>query len=629
VANEAVLTPQGKDFPQWYQDVVARAELAENGPARGSMVIRPWAWATWELMQADMDRRIKATGVQNAYFPLFIPMSFLEKEQQHVEGFSPELAVVTHGGGEELAEPLVVRPTSETVINHLFAKWIQSHRDLPLLLNQWANVVRWELRPRLFLRTTEFLWQEGHTAHATYEEAQAETMLALEVYRAFMEETLACAVVTGEKSAAERFAGADRTYTCEGLMRDGKALQMGTSHNLGHNFARAFDIQYLSAEGRREYVATTSWGSSTRMLGGVIMTHGDDYGLRLPPAIAPHQVVLIPLAEGEVARMVDKLAGELRGDGVRAHVDTRFHLSFGRRSVDWELKGVPVRVEVGPRDLANGEVTIVRRDRQEKRAVAVGSAAAECMAVLVAVQGDLFDEAQARLASRTVSVGGVDEAAEAVDGGGFAVVPWAAVGEEGETRLAAGGLSVRCLRRADGSLADSDTEDGLMAVVAKAYCRARAAWPGGSPSRRDRTWHGSSNLAHKSLIKRKNCAKFMKLCQVHWHLSATEGLGGILLGAAQGGGSGVGRSCIAQGAHAFVLPPEGRRKGGRRWVDQPTPFAGWSNRLSPLPGSSCGTSRSPVTPCGSWWTARAGSISTPSPLSPDRSSRRSLTSTRT
>ena len=300
MAKEAVLTPQGEDFPQWYQDVVARAELAETGPARGSMVIRPWAYAIWELMQADMDRRIKATGVQNAYFPLFIPMSFLEKEQEHVEGFSPELAVVTHGGGEQLAEPLVVRPTSETVINHLFAKWIQSHRDLPLLINQWANVVRWELRPRLFLRTTEFLWQEGHTAHATYEDAQAETMLALEVYRAFMEDTLAVAVVTGEKSAAERFAGADRTYTCEGLMRDGKALQMGTSHNLGHNFARAFDIQYLSAEGKREYVATTSWGSSTRMLGGVIMTHGDDHGLRLPPAIAPHQVVLLPLAEGEV-----------------------------------------------------------------------------------------------------------------------------------------------------------------------------------------------------------------------------------------------------------------------------------------------------------------------------------------
>src|SRR4029453_14367061 len=245
-----------------------------------------------------MDRRIKATGVQNAYFPLFIPMSFLEKEKDHVEGVSPERAVVPPGGGEELAEPLVVRPTSETVINHLFAKWIQSHRDLPLLINQWCNVVRWELRPRLFLRTTEFLWQEGHTAHATYEDAQAETMLALEVYRAFMEETLACAIVTGGKPApggcARRFPGPAPPPPCEGLMRAGKPFKMGTSHNLGHNFAKAFDIQYLSAEGRREYVATTSWGSSTRMLGGVIMTHGDDHGLRLPPAIAPHQVVLIP-----------------------------------------------------------------------------------------------------------------------------------------------------------------------------------------------------------------------------------------------------------------------------------------------------------------------------------------------
>src|SRR5512132_4442964 len=335
------LPSRQQDFNEWYNQLVLRGDLADYAPVRGCMIIKPYGWALWENIQGALYRRFKATGHVNAAFPLFIPMSFLEKEQQHVEGFSPELAVVTHGGGERLAEPLVVRPTSETVINYLFAKWIQSHRDLPLLLNQWANVVRWELRPRLFLRTTEFLWQEGHTAHATYEEAQAETMLALEVYRAFMEETLACAVVTGEKSAAERFAGADRTYTCEGLMRDGKALQMGTSHNLGHNFARAFDIQYLSAEGKREYVATTSWGSSTRMLGGVIMTHGDDHGLRLPPAIAPHQVVLIPLAEGEVARTVDKLVEELRGDGVRIHVDTRFHLSFGRRSVDWELKGVP------------------------------------------------------------------------------------------------------------------------------------------------------------------------------------------------------------------------------------------------------------------------------------------------
>jgi prolyl-tRNA synthetase len=425
VAKEAVLTPQGEDFPQWYQDVVARAELAETGPARGSMVIRPWAYAIWELMQADMDRRIKATGVQNAYFPLFIPMSFLEKEKEHVEGFSPELAVVTYGGGEELAEPLVVRPTSETVINHLFAKWIQSHRDLPLLINQWANIVRWELRPRLFLRTTEFLWQEGHTAHATYEEAQAETMLALEVYRAFMEDTLACAVVTGEKSAAERFAGADRTYTCEGLMRDGKALQMGTSHNLGHNFARAFDIQYLSSEGRREYVATTSWGSSTRMLGGVIMTHGDDHGLRLPPAIAPHQVVLLPLAGGEVATMAEKLGQELRADGVRTHLDTRFdHLSFGRRSVDWELKGVPLRVELGPRELAAGQATLVRRDTRAKTPVPIDGIGRAARELLDELQRGLHAESLADREAHTYPVDNLDEFRERVGGGGFFRLAW-------------------------------------------------------------------------------------------------------------------------------------------------------------------------------------------------------------
>jgi prolyl-tRNA synthetase len=424
VANEAVLTPQGEDFPQWYQDVVARAELAENGPARGTMVIRPWAWAIWEHMQADMDRRIKATGAQNAYFPLFIPMSFLEKEREHVEGFSPELAVVTHGGGEQLAEPLVVRPTSETVINHLFAKWIQSYRDLPMLLNQWANVVRWELRPRLFLRTTEFLWQEGHTAHATYEEAQAETLQMLEVYRAFMEETLAIGVVVGEKSAAERFAGADRTYTCEGLMRDGKALQMGTSHNLGHNFARAFDIQYLSAEGRRELVATTSWGSSTRMLGAVIMAHGDDHGLRLPPAIAPHQAVLIPLGEGEVPRMVDKLAAELRADGVRAHVDSRFHLSFGRRSVDWELKGVPVRVELGPRELGAGRATLVRRDTRAKSPVPLDGVAMAVRGLLEELQRGLHAESLAYRDEHTYTVANLEEFRERVGDGGFFRLAW-------------------------------------------------------------------------------------------------------------------------------------------------------------------------------------------------------------
>ena len=445
MASKAVLTPQGKDFPQWYQDVVARAELAENGPARGTMVIRPWGYAIWELMQSDMDRRIKATGVQNAYFPLFIPMSFLEKEAQHIEGFSPELAVVTHGGGEQLAEPLVVRPTSETVINHLFAKWIQGYRDLPLLINQWANVVRWEMRPRLFLRTTEFLWQEGHTAHATYEEAQAETVQMLEVYRAFMEETLAVAVVTGEKSARERFAGADRTFTCEALMRDGKAVQMGTSHNLGHNFARAFDITYLSAGGTREYAATTSWGTSARMLGAMIMAHGDDQGLRLPPMVAPHQVVLLALAEGEPARVVGKLAAELRAEGVRAHVDDRFHLSFGRRSVDWELKGVPVRIELGERELAAGQATLVRRDTREKRPVPMDAVVGAARELLDELQRALHEESLRFRTDHTYEVSSLEELRERVAGGGFFRLAWCG-SEACEDALAEGtGASVRAI----------------------------------------------------------------------------------------------------------------------------------------------------------------------------------------
>ncbi len=472
MANQAVLTPQGKDFPQWYQDVVARAELAENGPARGSMVIRPWGWAIWELMQADMDRRIKATGVQNAYFPLFIPMSFLEKEAEHVEGFSPELAVVTHGGGEQLAEPLVVRPTSETVINHFFAKWIQGYRDLPLLINQWANVVRWEMRPRLFLRTSEFLWQEGHTAHATYEEAQAETMQMLEVYRAFMEETLAVAVVTGEKSAKERFAGADRTFTCEGLMRDGKALQMGTSHNLGHNFARVFDITYLSAQGTREHVATTSWGSSTRMVGAMIMVHGDDHGLRLPPMIAPHQVVLLALSDGEPVRVADKLAAELRAEGVRAHMDSRLHLSFGRRSVDWELKGVPLRIELGERELAAGQVTVARRDDRSKQPVPMDRAVRVARELLDELQRSLHAESLEFRGSHTYRVSDLAELRERIGDGGFFLLSWCG-SEACEEALGDGtGASIRAILSEDPPTANC-LVDGAPArdavLLARAY----------------------------------------------------------------------------------------------------------------------------------------------------------------
>jgi prolyl-tRNA synthetase len=328
------LTSRAEDFPRWYQDVVTQAELADNGPVRGTMVIRPWGYAIWERIQAEMDARIKDAGADNAYFPLFIPESYLEREAEHVEGFSPELAVVTHAGGKDLEEPIVVRPTSETVINSYFAKWIQSYRDLPLLINQWSNVVRWELRPRLFLRTSEFLWQEGHTAHADRAEARTYALRILsDVYAETMVGLLATPVIRGHKTARERFAGAIRTWTCEGMMGDGKALQMGTSHELGQNFARAFDIQFASeAGGAREYVWQTSWGVSTRLIGALIMAHGDDAGLRLPPALAPVEVVVLLVREDPGARAAaESVVAALIGAGHRVRLDDRVDTSFGRR----------------------------------------------------------------------------------------------------------------------------------------------------------------------------------------------------------------------------------------------------------------------------------------------------------
>ncbi|HLI55236.1 MAG TPA: proline--tRNA ligase [Acidimicrobiales bacterium] len=461
------LTPRAKDFPRWYQDVITQAELADNGPVRGTMVIRPWGWAIWERMQAELDRRIKQAGAENAYFPLFIPESYLRREAEHVEGFSPELAVVTHGGGERLAEPVVVRPTSETVINSFFAKWVHSYRDLPLLINQWANVVRWELRPRLFLRTSEFLWQEGHTAHATESEARDYALrILLDVYRSTMEEVLAVPVLVGHKTARERFAGAIRTWTCEGLMGDGKALQMGTSHELGQNFARAFGIQFSTESGALEHAWQTSWGVSTRLVGALIMAHGDDHGLRLPPALAPVEVVVITVRD-ESRGAAAELAGRLAASGVRVRLDDRVGTSFGRRSVEWELKGVPVRLEVGPRDLANGQVTLVRRDLLAKETVEVEAVPQLVTRALREVQEGLLSEARRALSRGTTTASSVEEALAAESG--FVVLPWKALGEEGEERLAAGGLSVRCLQREDGSLAASDTEEGLVAVVAKAY----------------------------------------------------------------------------------------------------------------------------------------------------------------
>ena len=465
-----VLTPRAEDYPRWYQDLVAKAELADNGPVRGTMVIRPAGWAIWERMQAEMDARIKVCGAQNAYFPLFIPESYLRREAEHVEGFSPELAVVTHGGGKQLEEPVVVRPTSETVIGEYMAKWVQSYRDLPLLLNQWANVVRWELRPRIFLRTTEFLWQEGHTAHATEADARGYARRILhEVYEDFMVSLLAIPVVVGRKTARERFAGATSTYTLEAMTGDGKALQMGTSHELGQNFARAFDIDYLSSEGRQELAWTTSWGSTTRMIGGMIMVHGDDNGLRVPPRLAPIQAhVMIVKAGDGVAEAAGKLRDALRDAGVRVGFDERVDVPFGRRAVDAELKGYPVRVEIGPRDLASGNVTLVRRSAGTKSPVALSEAVGQVLAALDEDQRALYDEALAERDRRTVDATDLDEAVEAA-GSGWARLPWAKVGTEGEARVNAEGVSVRCLVRADGTVPDSEDEPDLVAYLARSY----------------------------------------------------------------------------------------------------------------------------------------------------------------
>ncbi|MFQ6331231.1 proline--tRNA ligase [Nocardia sp. CWNU-33] len=362
--DERGVTAQSEDFASWYNELVLKAGLVDRGPAKGTMVIRPYGYRVWELLQAELDARIKASGHENAYFPMLIPQSYLEREADHVDGFAPELAVVTHAGGKELEESLVVRPTSETIIGEMMAKWISSHRDLPMLLNQWANVVRWEMRPRMFLRTTEFLWQEGHTAHADEQQAREEMLLALGIYQEVARDYAAMPVVPGEKTPGERFAGAVSTMTIESMMRDGKALQAGTSHYMGTNFATAFGIRYASVDGREELCHTTSWGMSTRMLGGIVMTHGDDRGLVLPPRLAPYQVVIVPITRGDSADVVaaaQTLAEGLRSAGVRVHVDDRDQLSPGFKFNDWELRGVPVRVELGPRDLAAGTAMLVRR----------------------------------------------------------------------------------------------------------------------------------------------------------------------------------------------------------------------------------------------------------------------------
>jgi prolyl-tRNA synthetase len=424
--DERSVTPQSEDFSAWYNDVVFRAELVDRGPVRGNMVIRPYGYRIWELLQADLDGRIKATGHQNAYFPLLIPQSYMQREAEHVEGFAPELFTVTHAGGKELEEPLVIRPTSETIIGEMMAKWISSHRDLPLLLNQWVNVVRWEMRPRMFLRTSEFLWQEGHTAHATAGEAMAETMLALDIYQDVAVAIAALAAVPGEKTPRERFAGAERTFTIECMMRDGRAVQAGTSHFMGTKFATAFGITYTGVGGTAELCNTTSWGMSTRMIGGMIMTHGDDKGLVLPPAVAPYQVVIVPIGRGEQAAATSSAAAELAGAlqraGLRTHVDDRPQLSPGFKFNDWEMRGVPIRLELGTRELATGTALMSRRlsypqADAAKEAIPLGGAPDLLTAELSAVQEMLTRRAADFRDAHTVTVNSWPEFAAAVAGG--------------------------------------------------------------------------------------------------------------------------------------------------------------------------------------------------------------------
>jgi prolyl-tRNA synthetase len=422
------LTPREKDFSQWYQDLVLKAKLADYSDTKGCMVIRPNGYALWENIQRALDRMFKETGHSNAYFPLLIPERFLRKEAEHVQGFAPQLAVVTHAGGKELEEPYVIRPTSETIINSMFARWIQSYRDLPMLLNQWANVIRWEMRTRLFLRTTEFLWQEGHTCHETEEDAERETRQMLDVYATFAEEWMAMPVLRGRKSESEKFAGALRTYSIEAMMQDKKALQSGTSHNLGQNFARAFNTLFQGRDGQQHHVWQTSWGVSTRLIGGLIMTHSDDAGLVVPPRLAARHVVIIPISKtpeerAQVLQQGHALGAELRGAGLGVEVDDDETRSPGFKYNEHELIGTCLRVEIGPRDLAKQQCVMVRRDERKKEMVPLAEASAAARRLLEAMQKDLFNKAKAFRDSHTFEVGSYDELKRRADDG-FLIAHW-------------------------------------------------------------------------------------------------------------------------------------------------------------------------------------------------------------
>jgi len=433
---EEKLPTRAQDFSEWYNQLVLKAQLADYAPVRGCMVVRPYGWALWENIQAALDRRFKATGHQNVAFPLLIPRSFIDKEKHHVEGFSPELAVVTIGGGEELAEPLVLRPTSETIIGHMWSKWIQSYRDLPVLMNQWNSVVRWELRTKLFLRTLEFYWQEGHTAHATREEAEAETRQMLDIYADFAINDAAIPVIPGRKSDAEKFAGADVTYSIEAMMGDGKALQSGTSHFLGQNFAQAFEVRYLDHKGELQHCWTTSWGLSTRVVGAIIMVHGDDQGLVLPPRLAPQQVVVVPIfkTDEEKTAVMDaarKLKAELVKADVRVTLDEREGFSPGWKFNDWEMRGVPLRVELGPKDVAKQSAVLARRDRpgrEGKISAALADLPQTIHRLLVEIQQAMHDKALAFRKANTVEAKTYEDLKKAVETG-FALSHWCGRGD--------------------------------------------------------------------------------------------------------------------------------------------------------------------------------------------------------
>jgi prolyl-tRNA synthetase len=478
---ESPITPRSQDFATWYQDVVLQGDMAEPAEiVKGCMVIKPNGYAVWEVLQRELDERFKATNHQNAYFPLLIPQSFLRKEAEHVEGFSPELAVVTIAGGKELEEPYVIRPTSETIIGHFFGKWIQSWRDLPVLMNQWANVLRWELRTRMFLRTTEFLWQEGHTAHSTHEEAVEEVLRILDIYAEVAEDVMAMPVIKGVKSRAEKFAGALRSYSIEAMMQNGLALQAGTSHDLGQNFGKAFDIQFQNKEGQLDYVWQTSWGVSTRLIGGLIMTHSDDKGLVLPPKLAPVKAVLVPIYRKDQERDQVLEAAHRIAKDLGAKVDDREGQSPGAKFFHWERRGVPVVLELGPRDLASGKIVIKRRDTGTKEIVAQEEAGTKLSATLAEMQKALYAAAKERLKANTVTANSLDEVqailqdASAEKGGGKFVMAHLKDDPECDARLKEFKATVRNIPLVDeydgpGKCVVTGEPVDRRAVIAKAY----------------------------------------------------------------------------------------------------------------------------------------------------------------